>query len=347
MANLTLCIPISRWKFVLSEVRRVLRVGGRLEVIDDDLFFPTVLPRPSRDAPPSPPRRGRQRTASASECISRSLPSSSPISRNFSGKALPDIPSPLRSPSKRHKRTPSDVEYSTNSAIAAHVESAFERMLSEKFSVSPHPHVFLDHVLRDVFGGDCTRQTQNLELAVPSRELSERCESAGIRAPFTAASLPMPTAPSTCSTKKSFAGDDGWGRLEKRAAAAAAASSFAVQIPPVRPHARKGSEDGIDPRIIGALSPKVRQLLFGDDLENEGEARRAALPFQPPGLVLLPSTLLPCGPLELEMHACKHMNTLLGCRYALARHLAGQRDLEGRRLLSEKEVDDFLWDYEW
>ena len=71
-----------------------------------------------------------------------------------------------------------------------------------------------------------------------------------------------------------------------------------------------------------------------------------ARPFQPPGLVLLPSTLLPCGPLELEMHGCKHMNTLLGCRYALVRHLVGQRDKEGKKLL-EEEVEDFLWDYEW
>ena len=149
-----------------------------------------------------------------------------------------------------------------------------------------------------------------------------------------------------------------------------------IALPTLGMHSRSGSEDSLDlsfdstlsggiplpPSFApgSALAPKARQLLFGLGLGEGGVAVgegssgnfktpswRENGPYQPPGLVLMPSTLIPCLPMELEMHACKHMNTLLGCRYALARHLAGQRDLEGRRLLSEKEVDDFLWDYEW
>ncbi|KAJ7071113.1 hypothetical protein C8F01DRAFT_1109166 [Mycena amicta] len=44
MANLALCIPRSRWDFVLDQVRRVLVVGGRLEFIDDHVFFPYGKP---------------------------------------------------------------------------------------------------------------------------------------------------------------------------------------------------------------------------------------------------------------------------------------------------------------
>ena len=40
MANLALCIPYDKWEFVLGQVRRVLTPGGRLELIDDDIYFP-------------------------------------------------------------------------------------------------------------------------------------------------------------------------------------------------------------------------------------------------------------------------------------------------------------------
>ncbi|KIY73333.1 hypothetical protein CYLTODRAFT_417020 [Cylindrobasidium torrendii FP15055 ss-10] len=40
MANLTYAISFEKWEFVLKEVCRVLAVGGRLELIDDHVFFP-------------------------------------------------------------------------------------------------------------------------------------------------------------------------------------------------------------------------------------------------------------------------------------------------------------------
>ncbi|KLO11335.1 hypothetical protein SCHPADRAFT_929997 [Schizopora paradoxa] len=42
IANLTLCIPRERWEHVLTEVRRVLKPNGRVEIIDDQLMFPYV-----------------------------------------------------------------------------------------------------------------------------------------------------------------------------------------------------------------------------------------------------------------------------------------------------------------
>ncbi|KAF8993457.1 hypothetical protein BDQ17DRAFT_139486 [Cyathus striatus] len=40
MSCLALCIATERWEFVLQEVQRVLSPGGRLEFIDDHVFFP-------------------------------------------------------------------------------------------------------------------------------------------------------------------------------------------------------------------------------------------------------------------------------------------------------------------
>jgi hypothetical protein len=70
-------------------------------------------------------------------------------------------------------------------------------------------------------------------------------------------------------------------------------------------------------------------------------------PIQDPGLLIWPSTYIPMGPAELEMHACKYMHTLLGCRTALSEFVAKYEDEEGRRWVGEDEFKDEIWDYEW
>jgi hypothetical protein len=40
MADLALAIPYDKWIEVLRDVKRILKYGGRLEIIDDQLFFP-------------------------------------------------------------------------------------------------------------------------------------------------------------------------------------------------------------------------------------------------------------------------------------------------------------------
>lgn len=42
IANLTLCVPRKNWEHVLTEVKRVLRPNGRVEIIDDELMFPYI-----------------------------------------------------------------------------------------------------------------------------------------------------------------------------------------------------------------------------------------------------------------------------------------------------------------
>ena len=367
MANLTLCIPMGRWKFVLQEVRRVLRPSGRLELIDDDLFFPSVLPRTTRDGPPSPQKRPWKRTASGSS--TSSLSRSPSLTRTLSHKALPDLPSPHGSPDRKsakgHARKPSDVEFSTNATISRHVEAIFENMLLSKYGISPRPHQFLDQLLRDVFGSECARQTQKLELAVPSREVTESSEAQGLGLGFglgltmNAGSTTSPGHSKRVSEdeKKSGWMSIDWDKKEKRSRPSSP-GPIAISLPnssPASTYSGRSSEDSarsmdlkFDPQY--SLSPKARQVLIGEGESVYGgktPSWRATGPYQPPGLVLLPSTLIPFPPLELEMHACKHMNTLLACKYALWKYIAGRKDSDGQSLLSDKEVDDYLWDYEW
>jgi hypothetical protein len=69
---------------------------------------------------------------------------------------------------------------------------------------------------------------------------------------------------------------------------------------------------------------------------------------QHPGLILWPATFLPLGAQELEMHAMKHVQTLLGCKPALAEYVAGFVDpATGERVVSEEEFEDAVWGYEW
>ncbi|KAI0682477.1 hypothetical protein C8T65DRAFT_687753, partial [Cerioporus squamosus] len=233
-----------------------------------------------------------------------------------------DVPSPHGSPdrkgSKGHARKPSDVEFSKNATISRHVETIFENMLVNKYGISPHPHQFLEQVLHD------------LELAVPSRDLTESCEAQGLG----------------LDEKKSSWMYIDWEKKEKRSRPSSS---------PASTYSGRSSEDSVrsmdlklDPQLL-SLTPKARQLLFGEGENVNGgktPSWRATGPYQPPGLILLPSTLIPFSPMELEMHACKHMNTVLGCKYALGKYVAGQKDQDGQPLLSEREVDDYLWDYE-
>ncbi|KAI0360973.1 hypothetical protein OH77DRAFT_1433228 [Trametes cingulata] len=368
MANLTLCIPINRWSFVLTQVRRVLKPGGRLELIDDDMFFPRITPHPRiakeiaphpppKD-PPSPPFKGRpgsppavaptsppkfqaHRAPSAPRAEAPPVPRATSLTRSASQRYLSDAlchpDSPERA-KKRHMRTVSEVEYAHNAVIAGHLETIFDNMLAAR-GVSSHPHQFLNQVLREVFGPDCANQTQNLELAVPSRELMESGGLSAIRE--RAGSMPTGVAPGL--PRRSDESDKGrpgwmtieWDKKEKRSDKANAHGT----------RSERSSEDSLaaDPAVYGTISPKARQLLFGDDRSH---APIHLGPYQPPGLLLLPATFIPCSPLELEMHACKNMNTLLGCKYALSNFMTSQRASDGSPLVSEREVDDYLWEYE-
>jgi hypothetical protein len=68
---------------------------------------------------------------------------------------------------------------------------------------------------------------------------------------------------------------------------------------------------------------------------------------QSPGLILWPSTFIPVEPLALEMHACKHMHVLLGCKAALSDFIHGIKSADGQAHISRDELNDLTWEYEW
>ena len=76
-------------------------------------------------------------------------------------------------------------------------------------------------------------------------------------------------------------------------------------------------------------------------------APSTAAPCQSPGLIVLPSKFIQLSPSELEMHACKYIHTLLGCRPALSAYVETFLDVDGSPLQTADDFDQAIWDYEW
>lgn len=63
LANLVLCVPYTKWDRLLKEVRRILTVGGRIEVIDDQMFFPYAQPPKPKETSKASRRSNRMSSA--------------------------------------------------------------------------------------------------------------------------------------------------------------------------------------------------------------------------------------------------------------------------------------------
>ncbi|KAF8167414.1 hypothetical protein B0H34DRAFT_15995 [Crassisporium funariophilum] len=73
-------------------------------------------------------------------------------------------------------------------------------------------------------------------------------------------------------------------------------------------------------------------------------------PIQSPGILVWPNTYIPVSAAELEMHACKFLHTLLGCKPALMEYVSRFREDgeggSGKRFVEDAEFEEAIWDYE-
>ncbi|KAF5332767.1 hypothetical protein D9611_005097 [Ephemerocybe angulata] len=112
----------------------------------------------------------------------------------------------------------------------------------------------------------------------------------------------------------------------------AVSSDGALMAPPPQLSAKAAGRLGISYSVLAAASAA----------HSRGSGVLA--PVQSPGLLVWPSTYIPMSPEELEMHSCKWVQTLLGCRHAMREFITGK--FEGMTLAEDPEFEEAIWDYE-
>ena len=343
MANLSLCVPQERWEHVLSEARRVLALGGRLELIDDYLHFPYTKrpPLPSADShstarmPPSSSSFDDYEDNEIKEDGNPEQPDGdddgdddddddddddfvSTKSRFSSVVDTDDLPpQPAYDPV---------AEWNQNVDNSKSLEKLFEDMLSRKFSVHPRPSKFVDKAIDKVFGryNQSRLHEFNLYLAPP---LNQDSDNSSVGSSETQGSAGLKKAGKDFAKWVASVEWDHHKEKEKKPRAKGDRSS--------------GESINFSP-VPDAINSKVADRLGIKPTSPQASHSHAA---QSPGLILWPATFIPIPPFELEMHTCKHLHSLIGCKAALTEYLEDIAQ-EHHLPFDEQMVDDLIWDYE-
>ena len=268
MSCLALCITSDSWGFILQEVSRVLVTGGRLELIDDQMFFPygkmsslmdytvegvtpkldfVLSPMVSTfsvygDAVVNPGlgstmgRRGSDDDESDLDEIGALHDHKGKVTAKISTVQPRVKPSIILSPEAWERSV----------IISEDLEALFEHMLLDVFDIHKDPSDFILSLMQRVFGRAREIETMNVVLAPPI-------------------------------------------------------SSAKSEHPP---------QQGLS---------------------------------HCPGLILWPSTFIPMDHTEVEIHASKHLRTLLSCKNFLTQHAIEVAEDER---VDEEFVSEALWEYE-
>ena len=273
MSCLALCITSDSWGFVLQEVHRVLITGGRMEFIDDQIFFPygkvsslmdigdtssiveSVSPKLEHVLSPAVttfsiygdvcanPGLGSTVGQRGSDDDDDGGSDHDVVLHDHKGKVTAKVstaqprvkPSIVLGPEAWHHSL----------SISEDLEALFDHMLHEVFDIHKDPSEFILSLMTKVFGQAREVETMNLVLAPP------------------------------------------------------------------------------------------------DSTANSSHPPQQGLSHCP-GLVLWPSTFIPMDHTEVEIHASKHLRTLLSCKNFLTQHAIDVAQDER----VEEFVSEALWDYE-
>ncbi|TFK39565.1 hypothetical protein BDQ12DRAFT_722406 [Crucibulum laeve] len=343
MSCLTLCLTAEHWEFVLREVCRVLTLGGRLELIDDHIFFPYGK-APSSSSPKSS-LPGTPRLEMNAPRLDISIPSST-----FSTFSISDV---------GH----------TNPGLGAYDDS--ERADEDLYDLYG-----LEEEVDNDADGEGFDDTATINGYV-SRSSFDTFGNP--RATPTPHDFPMvPTATTTATTM----GANAWNQqaatsrdleslfqhmLEQKYGVHVNPSEFVLDLMKhVFGHAREMStmhltlappdpsppssarnsnasdhEDGSD--MFNSSNRAAGRFLQPASTASAFSRRNSNFFAQSQGLILWPSTFIPMPQTELEIHASKHLRMLLSCKNAIVEHSVEATDDEE---IDEDSVLEALWEYE-
>ncbi|KAJ7201317.1 hypothetical protein GGX14DRAFT_371477 [Mycena pura] len=330
MANLSLCVPYKQWDNVLREVHRVLAPGGRLELLDDQTVFP-YGDVPAEEAPDMVPDTLTTIPQTSAHPCDPDVPVSSPSTAAPVSDSAPTTPSTI-STELADEEEPVEVStgpWSTKVTAARDLERVFSRMLATQYGMHTHPAELMPPLLARIFVEE-QAQTGHVE---PPMHMHLKL------APVGAAERPGVVVQGAPERRGSWL-----------AGPPNSNSMPSTPTPNTLSHVRGGSTASTA-SVASALSTasmsSVTSGAWFEGMEVHRPLRFATERVQHPGLILWPATFIPVPPQELEMHATKHMQTLLGCKPALAEFVATFTDPEtGARLVSEEGFEEALWEYE-
>ncbi|TDL28158.1 hypothetical protein BD410DRAFT_824878 [Rickenella mellea] len=347
LADLTLCIPYSRWETLLEEVRRVLTPGGRVEIIDDHLFFPYV------STSMNPPRKSPLvEHLNTSTTDGNSLPSAqSSISTSDTlvecegnddqSTLVDDHGNACHDEQTFPVIPPSRVD------ICHAVEQTFESMLHSS-EIHTRPHDFLKVLLMRVFGRQgCARKIRSfhLSLPTPSSDSPQMCDKHG----RTWAGSEMERVERL--NEESLAEVQSKGKVNSKAA-----KLLGIVIPEhdtadaSQPWESDSSLSSSSTLLSQSSAnrlktrPSLPRFTSSPTIVASSTAPRSQ-PYLPDGLILHPDIFVPMGRRELEMTVCKYIHVLIECKAALTEFVASRVD-ESISAEAMYLWEDYLGDYE-
>ncbi|PFH52290.1 hypothetical protein AMATHDRAFT_57336 [Amanita thiersii Skay4041] len=365
MANLSLCIPHAKWEPLLAEVFRILDINGRLELIDDQILFPygpTPRSAPTPSFRPAPTRGLYLDDDWDDEDILEDLSRDSD-STLFSDKSSCDIDEklhqdielkPVRFHSGDSKQKDSMITRSSfpdtstwfqQAAQCQNLETLFQDMLHTQYGVHSRPCDFLADTLQMIFGRGNARKSKSfhLKLAPPDANTFYGFATGSSGSGSSKETLhPRDDKSSTHSSDSGLGFPSNkkpwihlewdWEKKDRKDSFEKAVYNFPSNSIP----------EGVSAKAAGRLGITYSALAAATAASTRHHIQSA----QSPGLILWPSTYFPMSPSELEMHTCKHLHVLLGCKHAISDYLRVLKDEDGTKFISDHALNDLLWEYE-
>ncbi|KIP11778.1 hypothetical protein PHLGIDRAFT_124666 [Phlebiopsis gigantea 11061_1 CR5-6] len=167
IACLSLAVPMEFWHHLLQEVRRVLKPGGRLELIDDEVFFPEAQFPFGRPQPIDRSRMKPTRTLSTDNGPDvEEQPSRPPMRRSPTAHAGSQTYARGDPQSIRQKQD----DFNLTALAAYNMETIFKTMLLSKYNISHRPHEFIETLMISVFGNGRANCMFRAEIVVPTSD---------------------------------------------------------------------------------------------------------------------------------------------------------------------------------
>ncbi|KAF8963398.1 hypothetical protein BDZ97DRAFT_1919832 [Flammula alnicola] len=318
MSCLALCITSDSWIFVLQEVCRVLQVGGRLELIDDLIFFPYRKASSSLDC------STRAQIESVAPRLDIAIPSSSFTTFSiYDGETTnPGLGASLEDPEPEdvyelYGVEEEEAEFDDTETVNGR-ETEWTRDESPNPRAIPRPATVSNHSIMSSRSWNRAFATSGDLESLFEHMLTHKF---GIRKDPSEFVLDL--------MKEVF----GHAREVK---------TMHLTLAP--PETGIDGDNGLRGHQQFEYDNSEALISRGGHFRSASGSRRESMGLsKSPGLILWPSTFIPMDQSEIEIHASKHLRMLLSCKNLLLEHALEATDDEE---IDEESVLEALWEYE-